>query len=193
MLSIFHTYLEQITTLTHAEIERVSSLATPRVCRRNEFLLQEGNICRHKTFVATGLLRTFGTSEDGREHIIQFAPECVWTLDVESYDNQIPARFNIAAIERSEILQWTKNDFEILLAELPAFKAFSQKLISRNTHLNRRRLLTALGASPEEKYNEFVQTNPELLPRLPLRMIASYLGISVKALTRVRHAQVHAK
>lgn len=192
-MKIFQSYLQTTTSLSREEIDRVCSFATPRVFRRNELLLQEGHICRHKTFIATGLLRTFGVTLDGREHILYFSPECSWTLDVESYDKQIPSSFNIGAIENSDVLQWTKHDFEVLLAEIPAFRLFSQQMISRNTHLSRHRLLTALSATPEEKYSEFLRTSSDLLPRLPLRMIASYLGISIKALTRVRHAQVHSK
>ncbi|HVX52595.1 MAG TPA: hypothetical protein VHB48_20715, partial [Chitinophagaceae bacterium] len=122
--------------------------------------------------------------------ILQFAPEHSWTLDVESYDRQTPAQSNIAAIEPSEVLLWTKADFEKLLAGMPKLKNFAQQLISSNIYRSRQRLLTALGATPEEKYEEFVGMYPNLLLRLPLRMIASYLGISLKTLTRIRHAQV---
>jgi hypothetical protein len=51
--------------------------------------------------------------------------------------------------------------------------------------------MSALSASPEERYNDFVRDYPALLNRLPLRMIAAYLGISIKTLTRIRHAQAH--
>ncbi len=51
--------------------------------------------------------------------------------------------------------------------------------------------LTALSATPEEKYNDFISKFPDLLSRLPLHMIASYLGISLKTLTRIRYAQWH--
>jgi hypothetical protein len=47
-----------------------------------------------------------------------------------------------------------------------------------------------LGGTPEERYDKFVQDSPGLLSRLPLKMIASYLGISLKTLNRVRHAQL---
>ena len=112
-------------------------------------------------------------------------------MDVESYDRQVPALLNIAAVEDSELLAWTKADFHHLLETMPGLKKLSQQLISRNIYNSRQRLVSALGATPEEKYDEFVQTFPHLLPRLPLHMIASYLGISLKTLTRIRHAQVH--
>jgi CRP-like cAMP-binding protein len=127
---------------------------------------------------------------DGGEHILQFSPENTWTLDAESYDRQAPSHYNISAVESSELLLWTKDDFNRLLAEVPRLKNFAEQLISRNIYSGRQRLLTTLSATPEEKYEDFVRNSPELLSRLPLRMIAAYLGISLKTLNRVRHAQL---
>lgn len=190
MTDEFETYLRAHTGLDGEDIDRIRSLAVHKTLRRNDFLLREGEICRYKIFVLKGFLRTFGTAADGSEHILQFSPEHSWTLDVESYDRQLPARYNIAAIESSEVLLWAKADFDGLLAGIPQLRSFSEQLISRNIYSSRQRILTALSATPEEKYYEFIQSFPDLLARLPLHMIASYLGISVKTLTRIRQAQL---
>ncbi|UOE49771.1 Crp/Fnr family transcriptional regulator [Mucilaginibacter sp. SMC90] len=171
-------------------IRRISDLALPRKLRRNELLFNAGEICRHKVFVMSGLLNTFSISADGNQHILQFSPENSWTLDVESYDREIPSQVSIGAVEPSTILCWLKKDFEMLRAEIPQLKKFAEDLIARNTHYSRKRILLSLSATPEEKYEDFVQTFPDYLARLPLRMIAAYLGISIKTLTRIRHAQL---
>lgn len=189
MLSQFETYVRE-KGLPEDAIRRISSLAICRTLRRNEFLLRTGDVCRYKVFILNGMLRTFGITTDGNEHILQFSPEYSWTLDVESYDMQVPTKININAVEPSEILLWHKTDFDTLLVEVPELKLYADRLISRNIHHNRDRLLSTLGASPEEKYEDFIRTYPGLLSRLPLRMIASYLGISLKTLNRVRHAQL---
>lgn len=191
MITVFEIYLRTHTTLNDEEIALTTSTARLRSLHRNELLLQQGQICRHKTFVVKGLLRNSGTATDGSEHILHFSPENSWTLDAESYHQQSPSQFNIAAIERSVVLQWTKPDFDRLLTDIPALNAYSQNLISRNNYNSRHRLFTTLSATPEEKYALFVRNFPELLPRLPLHMIAAYLGMSLKTLTRIRHAQLH--
>ncbi|OCX52286.1 cyclic nucleotide-binding protein [Mucilaginibacter sp. PPCGB 2223] len=190
MITAFENYLRQETSLSDADIHQISSLAIRRKLRRNEFLFREGEVCRHKVFVISGLLRIFGMTPDGGEHILQFSPETTWTIDAESYDRQTPSIYNIDAVEPSELLLWTKADFDSLLTRIPQLKKFAEQLISGNTYSGRRRLLTALSATPEQKYEDFVQTFPRLLSRLPLRMIAGYLGISLKTLNRVRQAQL---
>lgn len=187
----FEIYLRAHTSLGDAEIAQIVSAGKLRSLERNELLLQEGQVCRHKTFVIKGLLRNFGTTADGSESILQFSPENSWTLEAESYHTLAPSQFSIAAIERSEVLQWTKTEFERLLHEIPELNLFSQEMITRNSYNNRNRLFTTLSATPEEKYEWFVKSYPDLLARLPLHMIASYLGISLKTLTRIRHSQLH--
>lgn len=189
MVAGFETYIQANSSLSDKDVAYVRSLATHRTVRKNELLLQEGQVCRHKIFIIKGLLRTYGIGADGSEHILLFSPENTWTLDAESYDRQMPTQYNIDTIEPSEILLWNRNDFNRLLADIPQLKLFSEQLISRNIHSSRQRLLATLSKTPEEKYEDFVSTQPQLLSRLPLRMIASYLGMSLKTLTRIRHAQ----
>lgn len=189
MITAFENYLRQQSDLNEKDIHQIVSLAVPRKLKRNELILSEGEICKHKVFIVSGMLRTTAITADGSEHILQFSPENNWSLDVESYDRQIPSRYNISAVEPSEILLWTKVNFERLRAGLPQLKLYAEQLISRNIHTGRQRLLLTLSATPEQKYEDFIQNFPELLSRLPLRMIAAYLGISLKTLTRIRHAQ----
>ncbi|MEN0095958.1 MAG: Crp/Fnr family transcriptional regulator [Pedobacter sp.] len=190
MNEILATYLQQNSQLTSREIEQISDLAIAKKVKKGELLLQEGDICRHKIFVARGLLRTFGTTPDGVEHILYFSPELNWTVDVESYNEQTPSHYYIDAVEQSDLLLWSKTDFDQLIAEIPAFNLFREQLIAQNTYSSRHRILTTLSATPEQKYEDFIHHTPQLLARLPLRMIASYLGISLKTLTRIRHAQL---
>lgn len=188
MISVLENYM-RAKGLGEADITSISSVAQLRSLRRGESLLSEGEVCRYKVFICSGLLRTFHLSADGNEHTIQFSPEETWTLEVESYDKQIPSQYNIAAVEASEVVFWTKADFERLLADLPKLKELSLGLISSNIYNSRHRLAAALSATPEEKYADFLRNSSHLLPRLPLHMIASYLGMSLKTLTRIRHAQ----
>ena len=190
MTDVFKDYLRRNSQMNEADIQLILDLALQRKLKRNDFLLEQGGVCRHKTFVAAGLLRTYGLNAEGHEHILQFAPELTWTLDAESYNKAIPSRYSICAIERSEVLMWAKPDFDQLLATIPALKLFSDHIISETMQSTRNRLHTILSATPEERYDDFLKTTPHLLQRLPLKMIAAYLGISLKTLNRVRQAQL---
>ena len=124
MTTGFDTYLRTRTSLNDAEIEQIVSAAKPVSLQRNEALLQQGQVCRHKTFIVNGLLRIYGIGADGSEHILYFAPENNWAVEAESYHQQSPSPFTIAAVERSEVLLWTKPDFDRLLQEIPEGREF---------------------------------------------------------------------
>ncbi len=176
--------------LDEHEVALTSLLAKARRLRRNESLLAAGEVCRYKIFIHSGLLKAYTLSPEGNETIFHFLPEQTWTsLDVESYDKQSPSSFHIAAIEPAELLIWNKRDFEQLLSDLPVLKKHADQLGARKVYLSKQRLMNALAGSPEEKYEQFNRNHPGLLARVPLHMIAAYLGVSVKTITRIRHAQ----
>ena len=187
MFNVFETYIRKETTLSDEQLNRLREEAVPRKVRRRDFLLRDGDICRFKVFVATGLLRTYQVKEDGLESILRFSPENTWTLDPESYYSQTVSRFNIEALEDSEVLLFAPDSMHRLFMEIPAFRNFSDQLIRRTMFTNQERILMNIGSSAEEKYNAFVQSYPNVFGRVPLHMIASYLGVSRETLSRVRH------
>src|SRR5689334_21886000 len=169
----FETYLKENMDLPDDDIRLIWSFAVEKKARRKQILLHEGEICRFKVFICKGLLRTYRTREDGSEHIIQFSPENLWITEPESLHNRTPSRYHIDAVEDSELIFWTKSDFDILHAQIPRLKYFTERLISRNLTLGRDRIFSAISATPEEKYDEFVQAYPTVFARVPLHMIAS--------------------
>ncbi|WP_211223363.1 hypothetical protein [Hymenobacter norwichensis] len=84
------------------------------------------------------------------------------------------------------MLLFPKADFEQFAREVPAFHELIDGLLNRTYLASQRRIQTAISADAETKYREFVQTYPQLAQRLPLRMIASYLGLSPETLNRIR-------
>lgn len=190
MFSDFHTYIQKNTRLNEEEIQLMLSTATKRTLRKNEVLLHEGDICRHKAFVVKGLLRGYRVTEDGTEHLIWFSSRYWWTLEPDSYHHQTPSDYIIDALEESELILWSKDAFDELLAQIPDLKIFSDQLVSRNLSITRERVFQSLSATAEEKYDAFVKTHPEIFARVPLHMVASYLGVSRKTITRIRRAQL---
>ncbi len=190
MFAEFETFIKTHTNLSEGDIELIRSVAIEKTLRRKESLLHAGEVCRYKMFVSKGLLRTFCTKEDGSDYVLQFSPENSWTTDPESFDKLIPSTCNIDALEYSEVILWTKNDFDYMFANIPGLKNYTQKLISQNMYLVRQRVLSAISSTAEEKYDEFIKNYPGIFARVPLHMVASYLGLSTKTLSRIRHAQL---
>lgn len=190
MFAEFEKYIREQASLTDDDIKLFRETAVERTLRRKDVLLHAGDICRYKTFVSKGLLRTYRTTGDGSEHIMQFSPENSWITDPESFVNLTPSVYNMDVLERCELVMWTKKDFNYLLDHVPGLRAYSDRLISGNLLRTRERVFSAISSNAEEKYDDFVKTYPGIFTRVPLHMVASFLGVSRETLSRIRHAQV---
>jgi len=186
MFDIFANYLSGNVSLTNKELGLVQSLSVQEKVPKQSFILREGDVSDSMIFVANGLLRLYKTDADGDEHIIRFANEYHWINDRESYATGKPSQFNIDAIEHSEVLVWTKNDFYCLMKELPALREFMKALGARKQIANQNRIYASISHSAEERYNQFVEHYPTVFNRVPLHMVASYLGVSRETLSRIR-------
>ncbi|WP_442587226.1 Crp/Fnr family transcriptional regulator [Pedobacter sp. AW31-3R] len=190
MFEEFKTYIKENTKLNDQEVQLMLETAVNRTLRKNEVLLHQGEICRYKTFVTKGLLRGYRLKEDGSEHMIWFSTKDWWILDPDSYHSKTPSNYIIDAIEESDVIVWSKENFDQLMISIPGLKTFSDLLVNKNASMTRERVFRALSATPEEKYEDFIKTYPDIFPRLPLHLVASYLGVSRKTITRIRHAQL---
>jgi len=132
----------------------------------------------------------YTVGEDGVEHIVRFAVENWWISDRESYNNGYPSKCNIDALENSKIILIDKPDFLHLLMTIPKLKSFIDNLLARSYDAIQNRIIGAISFSTEEKYQNFIERLADIFNRVPLHMIASYLGVTRETLSRVRSQSV---
>lgn len=170
--------------LPDADWERISSCFEQRVVEKDEIILAEGKICRHLYFLESGLLRYF-ISKDGNDITKYFteAPYC-FTSQV-SFTAERPATENIQAIEKSVIWQITLRQATELL-ELKSWNTFIRKLIQEVQSYTEEILQDIQTETAEKRYEKMISSEPEFLQRVPLKYLASYLGIAPQSLSRIR-------
>lgn len=154
--------------------------------QRKEKILQEGSLFQYKIFLQSGLLRNYMIAESGHEHILKFTDAGAWCTDPESFYQGIPSKYNIDAIEPSSLIVFKKQTFETLREQISELNTLTEKIMAENAQATQNRMLLNLSATPQEKYRDFLETNAGIFSRIPLYMIASYLGVSRETLTRVR-------
>ena len=189
MFANFEAHMTSLVPFTEDELKHIRSLSITRTVRRRQFLLSEGEVCRYKIFVSKGLIRNYVIREEGTEHILRFTAENGWTTDPESYESHTPSKHNIDALEDTEVLLWTHENLQGLVAAIPSLKTFLEKLKSIALHDVYNRIAMHVSYTAEEKYQAFITSMPDVFSRVPLHMVASYLGVSRKTLTRIRHGE----
>lgn len=193
MFEVLHQYIQSKISISNSELDIVSACFTPKKIRKKQYLLQEGNVCNQLSFICSGCLRLYRVDEKGQEHIIQFGFENWWISDRESYITQQPSLYHIDAIEDSEVLITTPQQLFNLKNKVPAFDDMMQQLQAKNFVSIQKRINAALSYTAEEKYNDLLQHRPEIIQRVPLNMVASYLGITRETLSRIRNQSAKQK
>ena len=172
--------------LTDTEKQLLRSVLIPKSVRKRQYLLQPGDVCRHSIFVAKGCLRSYTIDQKEVKHIFQFAIEGWAISDMYSFLTGEPATHYIDAIEDSELYLMDKTGKEELLDQIPGMEKVFRLALEKNYISNQRRSNAMLNNSIEENYLSFVRTYPKIVQRVPQHMIASYLGVSAKTLSRIR-------
>jgi len=143
-------------------------------------LLQEVGQCPQVAYeVKKGLLRSFFVDEGGKEHTFMFAPEGWIIADLEASAFGRATRLAIEALEDSEV--------EVR----PMAKAENEfNRMHRRAGALQRRVLMMMSTSALERYEFFLETYPQLSGRISQKLIASYLGITPQALSKLRAERV---
>lgn len=145
--------------------------------KKGELLQRKGELNTKVYLVESGLLRSYIIDEKGKEYIYMFGPEN-W-LVTDNCEANTPCQLFIDAIEDSIINVASKEE---LLKESADINALLRRL---NTMQNR--IVMLMGSNAKDRYEHFIKTYPNITQRVPLKMIASYLGITPEALSRVRN------
>lgn len=88
-------YFQKIVPLTENEQQWVSEYFKPRLYRKRQYILQQGDVCKYFNFVVRGCLRMYNVDENWNIHILQFASENWWINDNDSFHSNLPSELNI--------------------------------------------------------------------------------------------------
>ncbi|WP_229689093.1 Crp/Fnr family transcriptional regulator [Puia dinghuensis] len=186
IFEIFKKYTRRYVKLTDEELARIESVCTYKKLRKQQYLLQEGDVWKLHAFIVRGCLRTYSIDEQGKEHIVGFGVNNWWVGDRESLKSGKPSKFNIDAVIKSEVILIRDRDFTRLLKEIPAFNEMISTILDRSFMAAQQRILSFISHCAEERYLAFLEVYPGFAACIPKNMIASFLGITRETLSRVR-------
>lgn len=180
------TYLSEILEIPKDAITTCSGFYVSKKVAKNEFLLKEGEICLDTFFVEKGLLRMYSLDKNGKEHVIQFAPENWLISDRSSLNFNEKSKFYIEAIEDTEVFILGNDFFTKMIENYPHIAERNDLLLQKHIRNLQNRVNSLLADTAEERYMNFIKMYPDILLRVPQWMVASYLGITPESLSRVR-------
>lgn len=184
---VLSAYIAQFIALTPEEEAILFSKVSFRKYLKGQFVVQQGDVCKHESFVVSGCLKTFYTDQDGQEHIVMFAIENWWAADLGSFITQTPADYNVQCLENTTLIQFSSERLEELYLEIPRLERFFRIIIQKAYVASQKRIVQNFSLPARERYLKFMEQYPQIEQRVPQYMIASYLGITKEFLSKIRH------
>ena len=158
---------------------------TAAMVRKRKMLLKEGTVCEHVYFVVKGAVRGF-VREGHRDITTWITIEDQFVSSIFGLHQRSPAIENIQALENCELLAMTLDNLEILYQQFPESNILARKLFQIYYADAERRAFIARLTKAENKYRHPLLHHQHLSNRIPLKYIASYLGMTLETLSRVR-------
>ncbi|RZK37265.1 MAG: Crp/Fnr family transcriptional regulator [Pedobacter sp.] len=172
--------------ISEADFALIEAVLGKRNVKRKRTILNRGEISRYLYFVVAGSLRSFTIDPSASEHVIQFAFEGHWVSDLSSFITQSPGEIVIEAIEDSKVLLLPHHELDLLLDKIPALEKFFRHLYQRAYVALQKRVSMRESTTAKERYKELIAKHPNIIKRIPLLSIASYLGVTAESLSRIR-------
>ncbi|MEQ6166325.1 Crp/Fnr family transcriptional regulator [Ekhidna sp. MALMAid0563] len=178
--------IRQLVDLTESEISEFTEVAKIKAYEVNSNFIKAGQIPKKLGFVLSGLFRYVYLSEDGKEFTKVFMPERSFISSYSAMISRTPSYFFIEAIENSEVLEIPFYSWQSLLKTNPKWNGLLIKLLEKGYTTKEKREREFLLLDAENRYRIFLDEYKDLEGRVKQHMIASYLGITPIALSRIR-------
>lgn len=180
-------YLQLIRHIPAEDEQIISSYFVHRAFKEGDYLFKgDGRICRELFFLCKGVLRIVSVNDKGIELTHYFYKENQLSTILQSFNDEVPTSAAIQACCDAEVLAISKSKLLELYKKLPYVKEIidQQNQLRLIEKVNTRNIY--LGEDAENQYKLFIMQNPDIALRVPLKDIASYLGITPQSLSRIR-------
>lgn len=179
------TYLQSFHPLSTVLQDHLSIVLKTKELSRKEYLLKQGRVSKEICFIEKGLLRCFYIKDD-KEVCSWFMKEGDVIISVESFFTQQSSNESIQALEDCIIYYITYDELQHIYKTFPEFNFIGRVLTEQYYTLSEQRLYSIRMQRSFERYDFLMEKHPELIQRVPSKYLASYLGITVETLSRIR-------
>lgn len=181
----FFSAIAQYTDLSDESRLDLASCLKELTLPKGHILVKPDTICSFLFFIDTGLTRTYYL-KDGKEITDWISDENSFACSIISFITRQPDRRGIDLLENSVLYSLYYNDLNALCSKYHDVETFTRKLVSYGLIQLQQKFDDLHFVTALERYQTLMRTNPSFIQRVPLGMIASYLGITQETLSRIR-------
>lgn len=184
-MEAFFSFISQITRLDEDSKSALSKVLQRLELPKGYLLLRPGAVCHHFYFIEKGLTRTFYI-KDGKDVTDWLSAENSIAVSIVSFITGQPDVRGIELLEPSLLWAVSRTDLDNLYTQYHDIERLGRLLVSSGLIQMQQRFDDLHFATAQQRYHKLMDTHPSIINRVPLGMIASYLGITQETLSRIR-------
>ncbi|WP_345990396.1 Crp/Fnr family transcriptional regulator [Chryseobacterium sp. Chry.R1] len=185
-IQTFHQFLNSIGEISTQDFDLICQYMEIKEMGVGTILLQEGKIAKDLFFVLDGILKIVSTNEKGNEVIHFFIKENKFCTILYSFTDEVISREEIIAATSARVLVFSRKNLNELFEKLPHFKNLIENITQKTLMEKIKARNHLMGEEATIRYHKFISNHPDLMLKVPLSDVASYLGITQQSLSRIR-------
>ena len=179
-------YLLQFGQLNQQQIDLVKSKIRIIDLKKDDYFSEAGKVAKQVAFVVEGILRVCYYDNKGKEISKYFIDENNFAVDLNSYSAQIPSSEYIQAVTDCKLIVFSAETLKELSLTIKGWDSIIHKITAKSLIEKVNRISPMLAEDAKSRYLSFLDKFPYLANRIPLALLASYLGITQSSLSRIR-------
>lgn len=193
MFTKYKEFIQQYISLNFTEWNLVKSKLKIEYYKKGDIIHNIDNICTKLMFVNSGLARGYIIDENGKDHTwsIYFNDKNshmtnLFVIDYESFLNQTKSKFCIDALEDCEVVVTDYKDVQFLYNNTKKGDRFGRMMSDEAYKYLHNFIIQRQTTSAKQRFEEFINTTPYLMEKVPQYHIATFLGITPQHLSRLK-------
>ena len=179
-------YYQSVLPMTLDTVKQLTNKSEFIGIPKNTLLLKENTISKKSYFLESGFIRSYTFATNGDEVTTNiFSAPCI-VNDFLSFFKQQPANENFQTLTDCKLWWMSYQDVQTYFHTIPEFREFGRLLLVNNYSLLHERMIGMIKDTAETRYLKLMKTHPDIFQNVPLKIIASYLGITDTSLSRIR-------
>lgn len=178
-------YFEQHFGISSPDRDIFSSKLTQHNFPKKSILLSQGETENHLSFISKGIVRQYVPLADG-ELTFGFVFQGAFVSAYDSFLTQSPSNYVVETVSDTVLWRLTYQDLQTVYKESSIGNLIGRRASEELFLKKSQRELSLLQDSAEERYLKLFTERPELIREIPLKYIASYIGVTPQSLSRIR-------
>ncbi|RZK89253.1 MAG: Crp/Fnr family transcriptional regulator [Hymenobacter sp.] len=179
-------FLQSTGLISAQQAPEIAAYFAPKTLKKHAFLLREGQVCDEYLLLDSGLVRAFASDPDGHDVTTGLYTGGQLVFEVASFFNRVPSQENIQALTATTGWSITYQQLNELFHTRPEFREFGRSVLVKGLATLKSRMLAMITATAAERYVQLLHAQPQLVQQVPLKYLASYLGVTDTSLSRIR-------